>query len=456
MPADILDVLNGIPGMALEEAPSDYPGYRWFVGTFEQPADHDDPNGLVFAQRIRILHRDQAQPMVLFSTGYGLWDFDWLSEPALLTDANQISVEHRFFPPSRPEPADWQLLTIEQAAADHHRLVEALSPVYGARWLSTGNSKGGMTSIYHRRFYPADIDGTVAYVAPHSYGRTDSRYVTFLDEVGDPSCRDAMKAFQVDALSRRATLIDFVFQTGGNYSYWGEDAALDFAVSGLRWAVWQYGDASACLSVPDATATDTEVFTYLQTYAPVEGSTNEGLDFFEPYYFQAAKQLGAPGADESYMAALLTVPLGLDVSAFVHPGPTKDTTFQPEAMPDVQSWISSSGSELLFVYGENDPWTAGAFELGNAFDSFRLTAPEANHGAGIYQLEPGDLAVAEDAVLRWAGLFDSAASPRPRPAADQLELARLGRLIDGASNAGLRRRFAERANEILGRIRPPR
>ena len=35
-----------------------------------------------------------------------------------------------------------------------------------------------MTAIYHRRFYPDDVDGTVPYVAPISFGAPDLRYPT--------------------------------------------------------------------------------------------------------------------------------------------------------------------------------------------------------------------------------------------------------------------------------------
>ena len=67
---------------------------------------------------------------------------------------------------SAPASMDWSKLDIWQAATDHHRLVTALKPLYPARWISTGASKGGMASVYHRRFYPADVTATIAYVAP--------------------------------------------------------------------------------------------------------------------------------------------------------------------------------------------------------------------------------------------------------------------------------------------------
>jgi len=449
IPTDVLEQLEQIPGLDVEEWTSDYPGYRSFIGSFQQPADHGVPDGLQFEQRIRILHRDSASPTVLFSTGYGLVDYDYLSEPALLIDGNQIAVEHRFFVPSRPEPADWQLLTIEQSANDYHRLVSALKPVYGARWLSTGGSKGGMTSVYFRRFFPDDVDGTVAYVAPLSHG-IDPRYVAFLDQVGDPACRDDLKDFQVDALSRRATLIDLVFQTGGNFGYWDEDAALDFAVEALRFLIWQYADASACDWIPDVDASDGEVFDYLQSYSPVEGSGDEILDYYEPYYFQAAIELGEPAADESYMASLLSVPVGLSAADFVQPGPTKDTTFRPAVMLDIQDWVTIAGSELLFINGQNDPWNAAAFHVSGELDTIELVAPLGNHGSGIYSLELQDQGIAENAVLRWAGLVDS---PPPRPSPVHLELARLGRLADSLPPGKLRARFELSARALLGELR---
>jgi hypothetical protein len=440
---DILEQLNDIPGMDVTEVEAQYPGYRDFAGTFMQPANHDDPNGQQFPQTIYISHRDVTAPMVLFNTGYALFD-TYLSEPALITNGNQLSVEQRFFAPSIPENANWQLLTIQQAAKDHHRLVEALAPIYTANWLSTGGSKGGMTSIYHRRFFPDDIDGTIAYVAPLSYGLGDPRYITFLDEVGTTACVDALKAFQIDALSRRAALVPMIDE--GLFTYWDTDAALDFAVMGIRFAIWQYSDASACDWIPSPSASNAEVFNYLESYSSTTGTADYVLDFFEPYYFQAATQLGDPGSDESYLAPWITVPLGLQAPDFVQPGPTKQMIFQPEVMPDIQSWVLNEGSQLLFVYGENDPWTAGAFEISDFGENLKFTAPNGNHGAGISSLVPSEQSQATDAVLLWAGLIDS---PPPAPNPVDLEIARLVRLADSAPPGKLRTRFEDQIRELV-------
>ncbi len=127
--------------------------------------------------------------MVLQTSGYYVTPYPVMSEPTELLGANQVSVEQRYFPPSRPRPARWKHLTIRQAAADHHRIVSALEPICGQRWISTGASKGGMTSVYHRRFYTDDVDGTVVYVAPNDVRDRDDRYQAFIDRAGHDRTR---------------------------------------------------------------------------------------------------------------------------------------------------------------------------------------------------------------------------------------------------------------------------
>src|SRR5258705_13486795 len=102
--------------------------------------------------------------MVALTSGYDDFIRDRPGEPTRLLSANQISIEHRYFASSRPEqPAqlDWGKLTIKQMAADEHAIIQLLKPIYGATWITAGASKGGMTAVYHRRFFPPDVAGTI-------------------------------------------------------------------------------------------------------------------------------------------------------------------------------------------------------------------------------------------------------------------------------------------------------
>ena len=156
-----------------------------------------------------------------------------------------------------------------------------------------------------------------------------------------------------------------------------------------------------------------------------------------------ATELGWPGADDDHLLNLLVTDENLAPSRLVLPGPTKQMTFDPNAMVDIQSWLSTQGSEVLLVYGGADPWSAAAFDTGDAFDSFRFTAPFANHGASVYDLVSAESDAAIDAMVRWTTpAFKSA------PAAIDVERARIARMAGSASHPGLRRRLLEELDAL--------
>src|SRR5262245_10387044 len=132
---DVLDKLNAVPGLTVvEEKPNPFGG-RFFVLTYEQPVNHLKPWKGTFRQRLTLYHESFTEPMVFYSGGYGIGTNPFRAEVTQIVSGNQISLEHRFFPPSRPEPPDWSDLTIFQQASDDHRLAKALRPLYGGRWL---------------------------------------------------------------------------------------------------------------------------------------------------------------------------------------------------------------------------------------------------------------------------------------------------------------------------------
>ena len=144
-PADISQQLAAIPGMTVTEVATDQEGYRFFALHYEQPADHDQPDGATFFQYMTLLHRSYDAPMVLRTLGYRNTQLDRMAELTGLLASNQLVVEHRYFASSTPDTG-WDDLNIRQAAADHHRIVEAMRPLYSGNWVNTGHSKGGMTA----------------------------------------------------------------------------------------------------------------------------------------------------------------------------------------------------------------------------------------------------------------------------------------------------------------------
>ncbi|NPC70455.1 hypothetical protein HPP05_11920 [Corallococcus exiguus] len=413
---DILAQLQAVPGLTVvQERPAPAPGVRFFVLSYDQPADHLRPNGTRFQQRLTLRYRSAEAPMVLATTGYGLNTSSGQTEPTFLVQGNQLQVEHRFFGPSIPQPADWRLLSIEQAAADHHRIVQALKPLFPGKWISTGASKGGMTSLYHRAFFPRDVDATVAYVAPNSYGTQDPRYVKFLSKLGTPACRENIRTFQREVLERRAET-EPLFQAtgaayyGSTYDFLGVDKALEFSALEFAFAFWQYGDASLCDEIPPPGGSAQGLVDFLDYVVGLSYMSDGDLDYYAPYDFQAATQLGSYASEEGHLRGVQRYPRGYDPRALV-PFDMRPYPFNPFVMPLVEGWVKAFGERILLVYGENDPWSTGAFSVSARNDSYRFYQPGGNHGSRILALPEAEQAVATERLRAWAGLpAESAAS----------------------------------------------
>ncbi len=419
-PVDILDGLRALPEVAsVEELGTNQTGYRYFMLQFDQPVDHEHPERGRFQQMATLIHRDAAAPMVLAHTGYGNWIFDFPLEPTRLLAANQLVIEHRFFRASRPAGglADWAHLTIAQAAADDHRIVAALRPLYDGAWIETGASKGGMTSVYHRRFYPDDVDGTLAYVAPISFAAPDYRYEPHVEQLGPPACRQALRDLQADLLrNRRQMLIDRATSQAMTRSYSYNritlPAAVESAVVALEWSFWQFEGAASCPTVPPVTTSDAQAWAFLEQVSPVSSSSDFELIEFEAYYLQAEGELGYPGTMDEHLAGLVTFP----TAAYdgVYPPGVAVPSYQPQAMADIDAWVKADGERLIFLYGEWDPWSGGTFTLGGATDSLRVVAPMAPHGAGIDDLTAADRDLVLARLEAWTGVTPARRGDRSR------------------------------------------
>jgi hypothetical protein len=421
--ADIKERLLAIPGMSLiEEKPVD--GYRFFLLNYEQPVDHRHPEAGTFQQRISILHKSDDRPTVFFTSGYNLSTQPRRSEPTQIVDGNQVSMEYRFFTPSRPEPADWSKLTIWQAASDQHRIHQALDGVYDENWVATGGSKGGMTATYYRRFYPHDMDGTVAYVAPNNVNdKKDGAYDEFFAHVGTEACRTRLNAVQREALLRREEMVGRYEKLAEKEGYTFElvgsvDRAYEVVVLDLVWAFWQYQAESECANVPSADAPTDEIWDFVDQVSGFAFYTDQGMTPYVPYYYQAGTQMGNPDVENAHLGGLLRYPGINSPRTFV----PRDITleFDKHAMRDVDRWVRKRSSEMLFVYGENDPWGAEPFRVGkHAEDSYVFTAPGANHGADIADLRERERETATEALLAWADVENE------RPASGAAGIERL-------------------------------
>ncbi len=418
-PKDILTALRDAPGVQSVQEVTGGPdaayvttGVRCFEGTFSQATDHFGSGAGTFAQYFYVVYRSATAPVVLHTTGYGCEGALWEEEPTLLLNANQITVEERFFQSSVPSSHDWTKLDIRQAAADHHAIVQALKPLFSGKWMSTGISKGGMTSVYHRRFYPADVDATLAYVAPNMSGDPDARFVPFVAARGGTATAAALHAWQQAVFDNwdavKALLVADMASHSRTTALLGADKTLELAVVEVPFTIWQYSDATLAAQVPGPGATPEQLYAFMnQVYHVVGGIYRDwddsALQYFQAFYYQAGTQLGYPEVDYSFTG--IPYP-GLDVPSTYPPlGVTE--TFDASAMADIQAWVGSSAQRMIFLYGENDPFTAAAFQVTDtaaARGNHLYVVPGGNHRSRIADMPNAQQRELLDLLSTWLGV----------------------------------------------------
>jgi hypothetical protein len=440
--AELMARLSALPGVTVERGqfPDDSIAlaaeFRYYILRVTQPIDHDDASQGTFEQMVRLLHRDERvpNPMVVNTTGYAdLWGDKPVELTTMLT-ANQISIEHRFYGASVPRTLDWSKLTIEQMAADEHEVITALRTIYGGAFVSTGGSKGGMTAVFHRRFWPADVDGTVAYVAPLSWAASDPVYQTALDQLAVTPCRQAVRAAAIDMLAnhRDELIARASAEAGRSYSRVLIGPAVEGAVADLEWSFWVYAGLAMCDAVPPPGATVDQLYAFLERVSSVMEYDDDNVATYEPYVYQSHTQLGYPSEEPTYLedAQLLTfteadyageLPLGITESSGDDHGsdargpgggghgsddPPSDVAiaFDPQAMIDIDGFVESRGDRLMFLYGGGDPWSARRFLLGNATNSAVFVQPEGTHRVQLGSLALRDRQDAFDMLAQWTGV----------------------------------------------------
>ncbi|MET7621631.1 S28 family serine protease [Streptomyces sp. NPDC005408] len=406
--ADIREQLERIPGMTVVSV-GEKEGFPYYTLTFAQPVDHSRPWEGSFTQRLTLWHKAADKPTVFYTGGYTLATST--TQLTKVIDANQVSIEHRYFGQSRPAGAagdDWSKLTVWQEASDEHRLTQALRGIERGRWLGTGVSKGGMTATYHERFYPGDLDAVVAFVAPNdANNRDDSGYERFFTTVGTPECRAALNAAQREMLVRRDALLPkFEADAKTNGDTFEETLgttgrAYEFAVLDQVWNFWQSGTIDNCPTVPDAkTAGDDELYDWSKKHGfSVYQDESLGTNGSGPYYRQAATQLGWADLKFKHLRDVRRYPDIYQPNS-VLPAAMRGS-YDNAAIAGVDRWVQTRGERMMFIYGENDPWSAEKFSP-SRHDSYRYVVPGSNHAAQLAKLPAGEQAQAVETIKRWA------------------------------------------------------
>ena len=404
---NLLEKLNKLPGVKAKKVDTDAIFKSAFVLTVDQLIDHTNPEIGTFKQRVFLSHNDFDKPVVFITEGYAAWyaaNPKYVNELSSILDANQICVEHRYFGESVPNPVQWKYLTTAQAAADHHHVVELLKTIYHQKWVNTGISKGGQTTIYHRYYYPNDVDVSVGYVCPLNFSYEDKRVYEYFEGIGTQEDRDIIFKYQKMMLSNKDTFLPMFRKASEKKGYtypFSDEKAFELIVLEYPFAFWQWGDGKVS-DIPTMTNSDSVKFAHLQKISSFDYFANSGIERLRPFFYQAMTEIGYYGYDLAPFGDLITA---LDDNTFMFTLPEGEhPKYNYQSMKNVNKWLQSDAEKMLFIYGESDPWSSTAVDIKNNKNIVKIVKPNGSHRSRILNLPEKEKKVAFETLSKWLGI----------------------------------------------------
>jgi hypothetical protein len=364
----------------------------------DEPLDHKHPEKGSFKHYIYLSHVDYKKPMILVTEGYaGRYVKNELST---LLNANQVMVEYRFYGKSRPEPVQWDYLTCEQAIEDYHSITTQLKQLYTGKWVSTGISKGGETTLIYKSKYPHDVDVAVPYVAPLINGMEDPRTNWHIATIGTEECRNKVIQFQRALLQNRKEVLmimdEYAQKKNMKFTEVPINEALEYAALEFPFSFWQWG--GKCEEIPGEKATAKELFDYANKIVDIRFYNDERYVELLPSFYQHMRELGYYGFDLTPVKDLLQVVKSSSNSRFA---PKVPITYDPKCIKKTRKFVETKGDNILYIYGGNDTWVSCSPTPEPTVDALKMVLPGGSHATRIKNFPPESQEKIMQTLKRW-------------------------------------------------------
>ena len=402
----LLKSLDGISDVRTLESPVFKEKY---VMKIRQNVDGDNADKGTFEQRIFVCLRDINAPTVIVTEGYSA-SYGTFSrydiELGRLFGANIVLCEYRYFDQSVPEPCNWDYLTVVNSLRDLHHVRQTLGQIFKGKWISTGSSKGGQTTMFYRAYYPDDVDASVSYVAPLNRSVEDGRHEKFLaKKAGTAEDRAIVLRAQQEMLKRRDTMIPLFkkFCDEHHYQFYLPiDEIYDYMVLEYAFAHFQYGTKAS--EIPSVTGPDEPLFKHFVKVS--------GPDYFAypskylPFDVQAARELGYYGYSLKGLKKWTKVKSTKGYLKKIMLSPElRHYEFDPTLYKRTVKFLKKEDPTMIFIYGEADPWSAsGVCTWLNCKKKENMRVyvqPGGDHGASITDMPEPDKTDIMERLTKW-------------------------------------------------------
>lgn len=335
-----------------------------YVLKMEQQVDWKTSAKGTFGERIFVGMKGLDKPTVIvtegYSASYGL-NPGYEEELSRLFDANVVLCEYRYFSQSVPVPTNWDYMTVDNSLADYHHVRQVFGQLFKGKWISTGISKGGQTTMFYRAAYPDDVDVSVSYVAPLNRAVEDGRHEKFLaKKVGTKEERKVIRQAMQELMRRKPELMKLfhAYCEENDYQFlMSEEDVYDYCVLEFPFALWQWGTPVS--SIPELTSDeDDEVwFDYLMKVSSPDYFAYPSQ--YMPFDVQAAKELGYYGYSLKPIKKWTSLKSTKGyLKKMWLPDSLRKYDFDPALYKRTVKYLKKEDPKHIFIYGEIDPWSS--------------------------------------------------------------------------------------------------
>lgn len=406
---EVWEKLKSLPGISDVDTLTSTQYADKFVMYIDQLLDPEHPEAGSFKQRVIVAHAGYDRPTVLVTEGYDAnyaVKPDYKEELSKLLNANLIFVEYRYFGKSMPQPCNYDYLTVKNSLDDLHHVNTTFKRMYGGKWIATGISKGGQTTMFYRSYYPDDVDVSVPYVAPLNKSLEDGRHEVFLrDKVGNAAARNTIKNAQLSFLKRKQALVpmldNYCKEKGYTFRIPIADV-FDYCVLEYSFAMWQWGTPLA--KIPATDTTDQTWFDHLMAIS--EPGYFSRQTPYPSFNVQAAKELGYYGYDIEPFKPYLSIESAKDyLRRVMLPEELSGLTFDDTLYKHTVKFLQENDPNMIYIYGGDDPWSAsGVTWLKGKKNIHVFVLPGGSHSTRIASFDEKTQQEIKALLAQWLGI----------------------------------------------------
>lgn len=409
-----LSALSGVSNVTKIEAAPNTGFSEKYVIKVKQNVDGDNADKGTFDQRVIVGFVGYDKPTVLVTEGYYA-DYAlnprYTEELCQMFKANLVFCEYRYFAESTPVPTNWDYMTVDNSLRDYHHVRQLLGQLFTGKWVSTGISKGGQTTMFYRATYPDDVDVSVSYVAPLNKAVEDGRHEKFLaKQVGTAEERQAILEAQQEFMKRKEACMPLFreYNKSHNYKYYiSEEDVYDYSVLEYPFALWQWGTSVS--GIPSTDADNQTWFNYLMEIASPDYFAYP--NHYMPFDVQAARELGYYGYDLKPIKKWTSLKKTKGyLKQIMLPDSLRDIKFDKALYKRTVKFLKQNDPKHIFIYGEIDPWSASGvctwLDCKKKENMRVYVQPRGSHKARISNMPDDMKTEIIGRLMGWMGLAD--------------------------------------------------